>query len=210
MARPVFNIELNDQSVKVRLISSEGSPRGRFHAFFSNLVWLVLALCLSLFIPGKYGTSVWHELSSAPVDSGLFRFVSILMLGIFALVIMLSWEYWVAASPSDQTICCDRSTLTVSTVRWLDIHNKDWDTRSYALEEITKMKYDLVACAKGGAVYGLCFTARGKTHAVLPGVKPRAADKILKALKALGVNVPEDPKLATILAESASIPDSAL
>jgi hypothetical protein len=154
---------------------------------------------------------MWHDLSSAPVDSGTFLFLSIVLLGISALVILSSWEYWVAADPSDQTFCCDRSTLTISIVRWLDIHNKDWDTRSYALEEITKMKYGLVACAKGGrAVYGLCFTARGKTHAVLPGVKPRAADKILKALKTLGVDVPEDPKLATILAESASIPDSAL
>jgi hypothetical protein len=210
MARPVFNIELNDQSVNVRLIASEGSPRGRFYAFLSNLVWLVLALCLNLFIPSKNGTTFWHRLSSAPVDSGIFLFMLLSMLGVSALFTLTSWEYWVAANPSDQTFSCDRSMLTISIVRWLDIHNQDWDTHSYALEEIRRMKYGLVACARGGAVYGLCFTASGRTYAVLPGLKPRAADKILKALKVLGVDVPDDPKLITILAESASIPDDAL
>jgi hypothetical protein len=209
MSGPVFNIELNDQSVNVRLIASEGSPLARFYAVLGGLGWIVLTVCLGLFIPSKNGTSGWHRLSSAPVDSGIFLFMVVSMLGVAALVILTSWGYWVAANPSDQTFCCDRSVLTISIVRWLDIHNKDWDTHSYALEEIRRMKYGLVACAKGGAVYGLCFTASGRTHAVLPGLKPRAADKILKALKTLGVDVPDDPKLATILAESASIPDSA-
>jgi hypothetical protein len=215
MARTVFNIELTDQSVDVRLITSENSPRGRFYAVFGNLAMMVLVPLFCLSCPRRNGgTSIWHDLSSVPLDSFDFMFymsLLIVMVGIPVLYMTVtSWEYGVAANPSDQTLYCDRSTLTISTVRWLDIDNKDWETCSYALEEITKMKYGVIAATRGGTVYGLCFCARSKVHCVLPGVKPRTADKILKALKALGVDVPDNPKLITILAESASIPDDAI
>ena len=53
-------------------------------------------------------------------------------------------------------------------------------------------------------MYGIQFTAGGRTHRVLPGLKPREADKILKTLKSFGADVPDDPTLSKKLAEDTS------
>ena len=105
------------------------------------------------------------------------------------------------AYPSDESFHCDRSTLTISRVRWLDIHNKDWETRSYPLADIEKIRYQALASAKGSSIYGLRFLAGGKTQRVLPGITPRQADKVLKALKALGADVSDDPEFSKRLEE---------
>jgi hypothetical protein len=54
---------------------------------------------------------------------------------------------------------------------------------------------------QGGSIYGLRFLAGGKTQRVLPGITPRQADKILKALKAFGADVPDDPEFSKKLEE---------
>jgi hypothetical protein len=156
-----------------------------------------LAICGLLFLPGKHSSpSMWHDLSSSPADSGDFIFPFILLLSFPVLMGFLLWRYTIFAYPSDETVHCDRSTLTISKVRWLDIHNSHWDTRSYALAGIADMRYQEIAYVKGGSIYGLCFIAAGKTERVLPGLKPREADKILKALKTFGADVPDDPTLS--------------
>lgn len=205
MAEPDFNVEINDQSVSVRLNVSGISPRGRFYACIFFIATLVLAMCGLLLLPGKHGgPSMWQDLSSHPVGSGGFIFPLVLLLSFPPLIVLVTWRYVVSAYPSDETFRCDRSTLTISKVRWLDIHNKKWDTRSYALTEIEKMGYQAIARAKGASIYGLRFMACGKTQRVLPGLKAREADKILQALKAFGVNVPDDPMLSRKLVEDAS------
>ena len=60
------------------------------------------------------------------------------------------------------------------------------------------------ANARGISIYGLRFIARGRTRRVLPGLKPCEADKILKALKAFGTDVADDPTLSRKLAEQTS------
>ena len=114
---------------------------------------------------------------------------------------LLLWRWVVSAYPSDESFHCDRSTLTISRVRWLDIHNKDWNTRSYVLADIAKIRYRALARAQGGSIYGLRFLAGGRTQRVLPGIKPRQADEILKALKAFGADVPDDPEFSKMLEE---------
>jgi hypothetical protein len=94
--------------------------------------------------------------------------------------------------------------LTISKVPWLDIHNKHWDTRSYPLVDITKMRYQAIARSKGISIYGLRFIAAGRSQRVLPGLQPHEADKILKALKSFGVDVPDDPTLSRKVAAEAS------
>jgi hypothetical protein len=202
MTEPDFHVDINDQSVSVRLNVSGHSPRGRFYASIFFVAFLALAMCGLLFLPGKHGNpSMWHDLSSYPVDSGWFIFPMALLLGFPPLAGLLTWRYVVSAYPSDETFRCDRSTLTISRVRWLDIQNKHWDTRSYALADIVKMRYQAIARAKGASIYGLRFIAGGRTQRVLPGLKPREADKTLKAFKAFGADVPDDPTLSRKLAE---------
>ena len=199
MPEPDFHVDINDRSVSVRL---NVSPRRRFYASIFFIAMLALMVCGLLFLSGKNGSpSMWHDLSSFPVNSGDFIVPLVILLSCVAFVVLLSWRYVVSAYPSDETFYCDGRTLTISKVRWLDIHNKHWDTCSYAVPEIVNMRYQAIARARGTSIYGLRFIAGGKTQRVLPGLKPREADKILKVLKSFGADVPDDPKLLKKLAE---------
>ena len=187
-----FAVEITSQSVHVRLNASMKSPHGRFYwaAFFVAL-WIA-ALCLVVFANGKHGEpGMWHDFAAYPVYSSGFIIPLLILLGCSALIALISWRYIVMAYPSDETFYCDPSALTISKVRWLDIHNKDWRTRSYPLREITGLKYRSVATSKGGAVYGLRFEAAGRSERVLPGLGTHDAGKILTAIKSFGVNVNE-------------------
>src|SRR5579872_6413103 len=194
MAEQAFEIDITDQSVNVRLDVSTASPRTRFYGCIFFLALGVLGVWVVLVRSGGHGDpSLWHDLSTSPVDSGNFLVPLVLVLSFPLFMGLISWRYVVMAYPSDESFHCDRSTLTLSRVRWLDIHNKDWQTRSYPLADIADIRYRAVASAKGGSIYGLRFLAGGKTQRVLPGITPRQADKVLKALKALGADVPDDP-----------------
>jgi hypothetical protein len=187
-----FEVEVTGQSVNVRLKASVKSPRGRFYwgAFFVAL-WIV-ALCFLVFSDGKHGeSSMWQDFATHPVNSQGFMVPLLIVLGVTALLVLLSWRYVVMAYPSDETFYCDRSTLSISKVRWLDIHNKDWRTRSYRLNEISGMKYRAVARSRGTSIYGLRFKAAGRSERVLPGLGTHDASKILKAVKAFGGDVEE-------------------
>jgi len=71
----------------------------------------------------------------------------VLLLSVPVLMGLLLWRYIMLAYPSAETFHCDGVTLTLSQVRWLDVHNKRWDTRSYPLAEIAEMKYQAIARA---------------------------------------------------------------
>ena len=187
-----FEVEVTNQSVSVRLTTSRKSPHGRFYwaAFFVAL-WIA-GLCLLVFANGKHGEpGMWHDFATNPLNSSGFIAPLLILLCCSALLVLISWRYVVMAYPSNETFYCDRSTLTISKVRWLDIHNKDWRTRSYPLRQITGLKYRSVATAKGGAVYGLRFEVEGRSERVLPGLGTHDAGKILKAVKSFGANVNE-------------------
>jgi hypothetical protein len=197
-----FTVDITDQSVNVRLDVSRRSPRTRF---YWCIFFIAIIICLFLFLPWKDGgSSLWHNFSSSPVDSGDFTTKLVITLSVLVLTGLTSWRWVVSANPSDESFHCDRSTLTISRVRWLDFHNKDWHTRSYRLADIANIRYQPVGrmgSGKGSSIYGLRFLAGGKTQRVLPGITPRQADKILKALKALGADVPDDPEFSKILEE---------
>jgi hypothetical protein len=132
-----FTIEVTNQSVKVRLNASKKSPRGRFYwCIFFGAVWIAV-LSLAVFAKGKRGEpSMWHDFATHSVNSRGFIIPLVILLGASALVAFINWRYVVMAHPSDEIFYCDRSALTISKVRWLDIHNTDWRTRSYPLDAI--------------------------------------------------------------------------
>lgn len=190
MANPDFHIEISDQAVSVRLDASTKSPHGRLYALIFHAALVALLMCGLLFLPGKHGNpSMYHDMSVNSVGSGRFVFPLALLLITPFFMALLTWRYVVYAYPSDETFHCDRSTLTISKVRWLDFHNKEWETRFYRLGEIENMRYKALARSKNASVYGIRFTARGETERILPGLNTHQAGKILKALGTFGVDV---------------------
>jgi hypothetical protein len=195
MADQEFTVDITDQSVGVRLDVSRRSPRTRFYWCGFYIAFLI---CAILFLPGKHGGSgLWHDSSED------FTTKLVILLSVVGLTGLYAWRWVVSASPSDERFHCDRSTVTLSRVRWLDIHNKNWHTRSYPLADIKNIRYQAVGSigGQGGSIYGLRFLAGGKTQRVLPGITPRQADKVLKALKAFGADVPDDPEFSKKLEE---------
>lgn len=202
MAQQTFQIEIDDQLVSVRLNASDSSPHGRIYACIFFIAILIFVLCAVLFLPGKHGSaSMWHNLSSNPVDSQDFIVQFVLLLSCPVLMVLLLWRYTMFAWPSDETFNCDRSTVSLSKVPWLDFGNKDWETRFYPLAEIEDIRYQAIASVRGASIYCLRFKTGDKTQRVLPGLKPHEADRVLKALKAFGADVPDDPRLTKKLAE---------
>jgi hypothetical protein len=199
MTSETLYVDVTDRSINVRL---DVAPRARFYACIFFLAVGAIVICGLLFPPGKGNRpSMWHDLSSSPASSGNFIVPLILLLSAPALMGLLLWRYIMLAYPSAETFHCDGVALTLSKVRWLDIQNKHWDTRSYPLAEIAEMKYQAIARAKGRSVYGLRFIADGKVQRVLPGLKPSEADRILTTLRAFGADVRTDPTLSRELAD---------
>ena len=205
MPEPEFHLEVTNQTVFVRLDVSTQSGRTRFYAlaFFAGVT--AIAMCALLFSPGKHGSpSMWHNLSTSPIRSTDFLVPFFLVLTLPLLMGVLTRRYVILAYPSDETFSCDRSTLSIARVRWLDVHNKQWDTRSFSLAEVRDIRYRAIASLRGNTIYGLRFIAGEKTQRILPGLEPRDAEKILMALKSFGAEIPDDPLLSRRLKEDIS------
>ncbi len=146
-----------------------------------------------LFSPGKHGNpSMWHDLLSPSVTGpGTFTVAVLLLIGLPLLMYALCHGFVLASHPSDQRLHCNRSTLTISKVRWLDFQNNDWISRSYTLADISEIRYRRIASLRGTSIYGLHLIAEGARERVFPGLDRRTAKKILQALQVFGVKVQE-------------------
>ena len=134
---------------------------------------------------------MWHGLAAYPVSSSGFIVFLLLLLGSQAMIGLVFWRGVAMDHPSDEIFHCDSSILTISKVRWSDVHNKDWRTRSYPVQKITGLKYEPLSRLRKMASYGLRFEAAGRLERVLPGLGTRDAGKILAACKSFGVHVDE-------------------
>lgn len=200
MSDPNFDLDVTDKRVSVRL---NALPTERFCALILFTAIGALGICAFLFLPGKHGDpSMWHDLSLSRFDSKEFMLPFLFLLCFPFIMGFLLRRYITSAYPSDETFQCDGKTLTISRVRWLDIRNKHWNIRSYALSDVENIRYQVVASARGTSIYGLSFIAEGRTERVLPGLDAQEGDKVLKGLKALGADVPDDPALSEKLAEA--------
>jgi hypothetical protein len=193
MASEQFHFVITKDSVSVRL---DVKPRTRFYALGFFILFVALMMFVLIFAPGKHGNpSMWHDMSMSPIDSPGFMFPLFILVGMAIFLFVLQRRYVMYAYPSAETFSCNRTTLTISKVRWLDIHNGSWVTRSYSIAELEDVRYRVIARSKGAAIYGLRFNTSIDTHRVLPGIEPHDAHKVLMALKSFGADVPDDPKL---------------
>jgi hypothetical protein len=190
MAGQQFHVEATNQEVSVRM----DAGRTRFYALSFFVTFTILVICALLFLPGKRGhPSMWQDLSTSSVASAYFWVKSFLLLSFPVFMVLTTKRYVRLAYPSDEAFRCDRSTLSISRVRWLDVRNRHWDTHSYSLADVREIRYAVVTRLRGYSIYGLRFDVRGKTQKILPDLKPSDAEKALIALKAFGADVPADP-----------------
>ncbi len=195
MAHSDFTISITEKSVDVSYTPSVSEPRGKLFGFVFTICMLIVLACGVLFLPGKHGNpSMWHDLTSAPSGSPIVVFIPV---GLVLFVGLFGWQtfrYARAAWASDETFHCDREAITISRIPWLDFSNRTWRTYTYPLAEVSAIRFAVIASAKGRQFWGLRFRAHGRRWA-LPGLEAPEAKPILAGLRALGADVPEDPKL---------------
>ena len=101
--------------------------------------------------------------------------------------------------PFGERLHCDRSTLTWSKIPWISFGNH-WVERSTPLSEILQASYALVYKSKG--VYGILLEVEGKPWKLFWGIETPEANRILRGLKGLGVNVHHDPEMRESIRET--------
>jgi hypothetical protein len=189
MPEPYFQIAIDDQSVHVHLNVSTQSPHRRFYVCIVFAALIALVIGAVLFLAANHPTlSTSHQLTRHPATSSSVIVPLMMFITLPLVMILVVRRYVMLAFPSDQTLHCDRATLTFSRVRWLDPQNKHSDTHTWPLTDIAKMKYQSLASSDGNTIHGLRFTAAGRTYRVLPGLNSPDAERILTALKSLGLN----------------------
>jgi hypothetical protein len=194
MAHSDFSISISETAVDVSYTPSNSEPRGKLFGLIFTISMLVLMACGVLFLPGKHGNpSMWHDLTSDPPAS-LLLFILVVIVPLIGLFSWQGFRYARAAWASDETFHCDREGITIKRIPWLDFSNRTWRTYTYPLSEVSAIRFAVIASAKGRAFWGLRFRAHGRKWA-LPGLEAPEAKEILTGLKALGADVPDDPKL---------------
>lgn len=137
---------------------------------------------------------MWSDLVNQPFGSSFAIGTVISLVLALSLITWQGIRYARAAWPSDETLLADDTAMTLSRVPWLDYSNSRWKTTVFPRAEVTGLRYSVIASAKGRAFYGIRFLAHGRRW-VLPDLPAVDAQRILKALQALGYDVPDDPKL---------------
>jgi hypothetical protein len=134
-------------------------------------------------------------MSDATIESSDFLVPLTILILCGAGVAWSGFRWSSAAWPSDETLHCDHTTLTISRIPYLDFRNRTWKTRSYALRDIEKFRFAVYASAKNSSIYGFRFRANGRRHKTLPGLQAPEAWSIMTALQRFGVDAVLDDKL---------------
>jgi hypothetical protein len=196
MASNDINISIKPDLVEVQLSPSASSPHAKLGGAIFSVIMVILVLCALIFLPGKHSQqTMWRDMSNAPIDSSAFL---VPLTGLILGCVFMGWTgfRWSAAGwPSDETLRCDHTTLTISRVPYLDFRNRKWKTKSYLVSDIKNLRFAVYASAKGSSIYGLRFRSDDGGHKILPGLEAPEAKDILTALQHLGVDVVLDDKL---------------
>jgi len=189
-----FDIIVTDKSVDVSR-NPTTTFRNRFlGALFLVGVSLVFVAGISL-LPNKEGaSSTWRALTSKPIDySQLWANFCF----IFPFALLMGWYFvWYvrAAWPADDALHCDHNGITISRTRWFDTKDK-LVSHAYSKNEISQMRYAILASGRGNSIYGLQFKLKGKKQKLLAGLEAPEAKAIMDGLNNLGIDVIGDPKL---------------
>ena len=197
MTKAEIDVAVEPGRVRVYFDTTSKSPHGRFYWAFSILAFLGAIISMILFASGKHGEpGLWERFRESPADSYRSLVPSLLLLALFAVMIWLAIRALRVNYPGGQKLECDGHTLTISRLRWLDWQNSDWITQTYALNEVSRIRYAVIVHNRSKSTWGLHLTAAGKGHRLFPHLTTQQAGEILNGLEALGANTERFVKAA--------------
>jgi hypothetical protein len=142
---------------------------------------------------------VWEILADARKGSPDFIF-DVFCGSVLLVLVILIFAFGVRyLLPFGQRLHCDRSTLTWSKIPWIGFGNR-WVTRSVPVSEVVQASYAMVYKSKG--VYGIVIETYDDSWKLFWGIETPEANRILRGLKGLGVNVFHDPEMRESIRET--------
>jgi hypothetical protein len=189
MPKGTIDIVVEPGLVRVNFDTISTFPHKRFYVGLACLVFIVVADCAIFFSGGKHGaTSLWQDMHAYPIDSSRILFpLAIIVIP----SVLLCWHISrvvAIAYPGAEKLECNRTTLTISRIRWLDWENKDWISESYQLNDVSRLRFGVIVSGRGNSTYGLLFRAAGRNYRLFPKLTTHEVGKILAGLEALGAD----------------------
>jgi hypothetical protein len=178
-----------------RFPKPQPSPRSIGSAFVLFALVMLYHFC---FGHGR-DPSIWRivvDSRSGSVDfvSNLIPVFLPLALGVFLLAVGIRHFL-----PFCERLHCDRSTLTWSKIPWLSFGYRRV-TRSIPVAEIVRASYAIVYKSEG--YYGIVLDTYDKSWKTFWGIESPEANRILRGLKQLGINVYHDPEMREDIRET--------
>jgi hypothetical protein len=181
-------------------VERDGPFQSRKSGLFFGVYAILSALAMLYFsfFGSGHKPGIWVML--ADLRPGLPRFTEYTFLAAFTLVIC---GLFLATGirhllPFGERMHCDRSTLIWSKIPWVSFGNR-WVTRSIPVSEITA-SYAIVYKSKG--VYGILLESQDMPWKLFWGIETPEANRILRGLKGLGVNVHRDSEMRESIREA--------
>ena len=163
---------------------------------------LAVACSLLFFFSGiGHGRSpgVWVILANSRPGSPDFMFNAFGAVFVLVVVVVIFAFGVRYCLPFGERLHCDRSTLTWSKIPWVSFGNH-WVQRSIPVSEIFRASYAIVYKSKG--VYGILLETYGESWKMFWGIETPEANRVLRGLKELGVNIHQDPAMRESIRET--------
>lgn len=198
MPKPKCSIQIAAESVDVVTDGLFGTRTSRLWFGWFMIALLVCSVYLAVFHPGR-GPAVLDTL--AETRPGRPHFVSnLIVLAYFSLFELFLLAVGIRhLLPFGEHLHANRSDLTWSRIPWLSFGNR-WVTKSTPLPEISRASYTIVYKSKG--TYGILLETYGESWKMFWGIEAPEANRILRGLNALGVNVHHDPEMRESIRET--------
>jgi hypothetical protein len=194
-----YRIQVAADSVEVECDDPYQSTRtSRFLFGGLNIACALFLLYGSCFAHGR-NPSLWMMLADSRPGSPGFAFHvidAVFVVLLVLLFLLVGIRYFL---PFGERLRCDRSTLTWSKIPWMSLGNR-WVTHSIPLPEAVRASYGIVYKSKG--VYGIVLDTYDEAWKLFWGIESPEANRILRGLKGLGVNVLHDPEMRESIRET--------
>jgi hypothetical protein len=199
MRKSNYQIQVSADSVDVECDDSYQSTKTS--RFFFGGITIGCALFMlygSCFSRGR-NPNIWVMVADS--RPGTADFIINLIFAVFVVVLivfflLLGIRYFL---PFGERLHCDRFTLTWTKIPWVSFGNR-WVTRSIPITEVIRASFTIVYKSKG--IYGVLLETYGKPWKMFWGIESPEANRILRGLSGLGINVLHDPEMREAIRET--------
>ena len=183
-----YEIHIKADAVDARWDDSDRSLWTRLLFIAVLTAWGALLAYGGLIRPDRNGYSGWWRLMH---DHFTSRFVidAVIPMGFTFAVWLLFAALGVRNFfTSGQMMHCDRSQLTVAKIPWINF-NGQWTSQTFPIATVSQMELAIWPTKTRETYYLFRFRVDGKKQKALAGIAAQQGYRLLKSLRALGIDV---------------------